>query len=67
MDTSEISVVIRKKRDLMGITQQDLAVRSGVHLRSINNIEGGKGNPSLDTLLKIAEVLKLEVIVRSQL
>jgi transcriptional regulator with XRE-family HTH domain len=67
MDISEISVVIRKKRDLMGITQQDLAVRSGVHLRSINNIEGGKGNPSLDTLLKIAEVLKLEVIVRSQL
>jgi transcriptional regulator with XRE-family HTH domain len=67
MDTSEISVAIRKKRDLMGITQQDLAVRSGVHLRSINNIEGGKGNPSLDTLLKIAEVLKLEVIVRSQL
>jgi transcriptional regulator with XRE-family HTH domain len=67
MNTSEISVVIRKKRDLMGITQQDLAVRSGVHLRSINNIEGGKGNPSLDTLLKIAEVLKLEVIVRSQL
>lgn len=67
MDTSEISVVIRKKRDLMGITQQDLAVRSGVHLRSINNIEGGKGNPSLDTLFKIAEVLKLEVIVRSQL
>lgn len=67
MDNSEIALVIRKKRDLMGITQQDLAFRSGIHLRSINNIEGGKGNPSLDTLLKIAEVLKLEVIVRSQL
>jgi transcriptional regulator with XRE-family HTH domain len=67
MDISEIALVVRKKRDLMGITQQDLAFRSGVHLRSINNIEGGKGNPSLDTLLKIAEVLKLEVIVRSQL
>lgn len=67
MNNTEIAVVIRKKRDQMGITQQDLAFRSGVHLRSINNIEGGKGNPSLDTLLKIAEVLKLEVIVRSQL
>ncbi len=67
MDISEIALVIRKKRDQMGITQQDLAFRSGVHLRSINNIEGGKGNPSLETLLKIAEVLKLEVIVRSQL
>lgn len=67
MDTLEISVIIRKKRDQMGITQQDLADRSGIHLRSINNLEGGKANPSLDTLLKIAEVLKLEVIVRSQL
>jgi len=67
MDISDIAVVVRKKRDQMGITQQDLAFRSGVHLRSINNIEGGKGNPSLDTLLKIAVALKLEVIVRSQL
>lgn len=67
MNITEISVVIRKKRNQMGITQQDLASRSGVHLRSINNLEGGKGNPSLDTLLKIAEVLKLELIVRSQL
>jgi len=50
----------------MGMTQQELADRSGIHLRSINNIEGGKTNPSLDTLLKIAEVLKLEVIVRTQ-
>jgi y4mF family transcriptional regulator len=67
MNSLEISIIIRKKRDQMGITQQDLADRSGIHLRSINNIEGGKSNPSLDTLLKIAEVLKLEVIVRSQL
>jgi transcriptional regulator with XRE-family HTH domain len=67
MNSLEISIIIRKKRDQIGITQQDLADRSGIHLRSINNIEGGKSNPSLDTLLKIAEVLKLEVIVRSQL
>ncbi len=65
MDIEEIAVVIRKKRDLLNITQQDLATRSGVHLRSINNLEGGKGNPSLDTLLKIAEVLRLELIVRT--
>ncbi|MBP9186697.1 MAG: helix-turn-helix transcriptional regulator [Bacteroidia bacterium] len=65
MNIEEIAIVIRKKRDLLNITQQDLATRSGVHLRSINNLEGGKGNPSLDTLLKIAEVLKLELIVRT--
>ena len=51
MNIEEIAIVIRKKRDLLNITQQDLATRSGVHLRSINNLEGGKGNPSLETLL----------------
>lgn len=65
MDIEEIAVVIRKRRDVLGLTQQDLASRSGVHLRSINNLEGGKGNPSLDTLLKVAEVLRLELIVRT--
>ncbi len=66
MNVSDIALVVRKKRDALGLTRQDLAFRSGVHLRSINNLEGGKGNPSLDTLLKVAEVLKLELIVRSQ-
>ncbi|MFN7312561.1 MAG: helix-turn-helix domain-containing protein [Bacteroidota bacterium] len=66
MDAEEIAVIIRKQRDALGITQQDLAFRSGVHLRSIANLEGGKGNPSLDTLIKVAEVLKLEIIIRSK-
>lgn len=66
MTIEDVALVIRKRRDALGITQQDLAFRSGVHLRSINNLESGKGNPSLDTLLKVAEVLKLELLVRVQ-
>lgn len=66
MDIQEIALVIRKRRDALGLTQQELATRSSVHLRSICNLEGGKGNPSIDTLLKVAEVLRLELLVRIQ-
>ena len=64
MTIEEIGIIIRKRRDLKGLTQQELADRSGVHLRSINTLESGKGNPSVGILLKIGLVLNLEIIVR---
>jgi len=41
---------IKERRQLLGITQQDLADISGVGLRTIKQIEIGKGNPSIKTL-----------------
>lgn len=64
LNPSEIAFTFRRRREELGLTQAELAIRSGVHLRSVNNIEGGKGNPSLDTLLRLGEVLKLDVLVR---
>ena len=46
---------------IIGLTQQDLADYTGLSLRIIKSIEAGKGNPSVATLLKIAEVLGLEL------
>lgn len=53
--------VIKERRALLGLTQQDLADYTGLSLRIIKSIEAGKGNPSVATLLKIAEVLGLEL------
>ncbi len=64
MNTEDLGFTYRKRREALGLTQKELAEMSGVHLRSINNIEGGKANPSWDTLVKLAEVLKLEILVR---
>jgi len=64
MNTDDIGIVIRKRRDAKGITQRALSEMSGVHLRTINNLEAGKGNPSIDVIQKIAYVLNLEIIVR---
>lgn len=53
--------IIKERRFLLGLTQQDLADYTGLSLRIIKDIETGKGNPSVATLSKIAEILGLEL------
>ena len=53
--------IIKERRTLLGLTQQDLADYTGLGLRTIKDVETGKGNPSVATLLTIAEVLGLEL------
>ena len=52
---------IKERRSLLAITQQDLADISGVGLRTIKGIETNKGNPSVNTLVKILDVLGMEL------
>jgi transcriptional regulator with XRE-family HTH domain len=60
----EIHQIIKQRRSLLGITQQDLADISGIGLRTIKQIETGKGNPAFNTLRKIAGVLGMEVVLQ---
>jgi transcriptional regulator with XRE-family HTH domain len=60
----EIHRIMKERRALLSITQQDLADISGIGLRTIKQIETGKGNPAFHTLQKIADVLGLEVILQ---
>jgi transcriptional regulator with XRE-family HTH domain len=60
----EIHQIIKERRSLLRITQQDLADISGIGLRTIKQIETGKGNPAFHTLQKIAGVLGMEVILQ---
>ena len=53
--------IIRERRNLLGLTQQDLADYTGLSLRIIKSIESGKGNPSVGNLGKIADILGLEI------
>ena len=56
--------IIKERRALLGLTQQDLADYSGVSLRIILSFETGKGNPSVRTLTKIADTLGLELLLK---
>jgi len=52
---------IKSRRESMHITQAMLAELSGVGLRTLKQFESGKGNPTLSTLQKLADVLGLEI------
>lgn len=52
---------IRKTRGELGLSQTELALRSGVGLATVQNIEGNRGNPSLKTLDSIFKVLQIEL------
>ena len=61
MHFEELIKTIKKRREALRVTQDTLAELSGVGLRTLKQFESGKGNPTILTLQKIADVLGLEV------
>jgi transcriptional regulator with XRE-family HTH domain len=55
----EIGQTIRKRRQLLGLLQPQLADISGINRRTIQLVEAGKANPTIETLVKIADPLGL--------
>lgn len=62
--TMKYGDLIKERRAVLGLTQQDLSDYTGLSVRIIKSIETEKGNPSLNTLEKIADVLGLEIIMK---
>ncbi len=61
MHFEALITTVQERRDTLQVTQEDLAQLAGVGLRTLKQFESGKGNPTLKTLQKIADVLGLEV------
>jgi transcriptional regulator with XRE-family HTH domain len=57
----ELNEIIKSRRKVLDISQLDLAEMSDLSLATVKDIERGKGNPSLSTVLKIVNVLGLEM------
>ncbi|NOU46353.1 MAG: helix-turn-helix transcriptional regulator [Bacteroidales bacterium] len=64
MHYTELIKTIKERREMLQVTQETLAEISGVGLRTLKQFESGKGNPTLLTLQKIADVLGMEVSLR---
>lgn len=58
---NSIGLQIRERRKDLKINQAKLAQLSGIGLNSLSRLESGKGNPTLGSLQKIAEVLGFEL------
>lgn len=61
---AEISKTLRERRRELGVSQADLARLSGLSLHGLSDIETGKGNPTMETLLKVLQVLGLQILLK---
>jgi transcriptional regulator with XRE-family HTH domain len=50
---------LRAARDRLGLTQEEVAARSGVQAGEISRIERGKRDPQISTLEKIAAAVEM--------
>jgi transcriptional regulator with XRE-family HTH domain len=61
MTVEEIGKTIKFRRHFLNLRQEDLAEMSGIATKTIHLIESGSGNPSIETLEKLATVLGMEL------
>jgi transcriptional regulator with XRE-family HTH domain len=52
---------LKLRRIRLQVTQETLSLLTGLGLRTIKQLESGKGNPTLETIQKLADVLGLEL------
>ena len=61
MHQQRLVKTLKERREELKVTQEYLADLAGIGLRTLKEIESGKGNPTVDTLSKLAEVLGMEL------
>jgi len=64
MHMNDLIQNIKERRQMLKVTQETLAELSGVGLRTLKQFESGKGNPTLLTLQKLADVLGMEICLQ---
>jgi len=62
----DIGNTIKERRALLGISQQDLADYSGVGISTVKDLERGVGNPSMETLRKVLDVVGMEMVLQKR-
>jgi y4mF family transcriptional regulator len=61
MSDNRVGKAIKERRKVLRITQPHLAELAGVSTNTLYKIEKGQGNPTLDVLNKLADVLGMEL------
>ena len=64
MNRRKLGQLLKSRRNELGINQIDLSEISGVALHTISDIESGKGNPTLQVINKICDILGMELMIQ---
>lgn len=57
-----IGARIKRLRQVKKLTQEQLSEKMGITSKYLSSIERGKENPTLDTLIKLALALDIEIL-----
>ena len=60
---TELRAELQRVRKQNGLTQEQLAELAGISERTLRSIERGAGNPSIEAVLSVADVLGLRIRV----
>ena len=61
MNKNIIGTKIRRARQSAGLTQKDLAKKAETSFETINRIENGKANTTVEMLLKLEDLLRIDI------
>jgi y4mF family transcriptional regulator len=61
MLVTKIGQAIKNRRKELNITQPHLAELAQISVNTLYKLERGQGNPSLDILIKLSDVLGMEL------
>lgn len=59
----QFGAAIRLHRDKLGISQEELAARAGLHRTYISDVERGARNVSLESINRLADALEVPLSV----
>ena len=59
--SNKLRINLRKFRELRGMTQVQMGARAGLGAASISHFETGQRTPTLETLIKLADALNVNV------
>lgn len=60
LDMAGLGTNLRDARERLGLTQEQVAERCGVHATEVSRIEGGKRDPRISTLIRLANALEVK-------
>ena len=57
---ADLGTNLRGARERLGLTQEQVAERSGVHATEVSRIEAGKRDPQVSTLRRLAKAVEVK-------
>ena len=64
VNTKEIGNIIKERRRILKVNQLELSELAGIGINTLVDIERGQGNPKLETLISVLDVLGLQLSIK---